>query len=400
MMNTTSKTIADSPTTNDLLGFKKFTELVAERIAKAVDTNSTPLTIGIYGAWGSGKTSFMMMVDENLQQNDIHPIWFNAWKYNQEENLWSALIQTILDQAKVRGNWYQRGWIKFRLWWHTINWQGGVWEVTKKLTLVIFRLIVFAISVVILLGWTSQEIQNYLTQLSARFFPNNPIIRGFFQLRIAQVVAVAVGFIVAKPDTLLKLFDTKLGIDFSKLRKKASYKEHIAFLDRFDKEFANTIQQISKGKPLVVIIDDLDRCLPEQALQVLEAVKLFLDVDNCVYLLAVDREVVEKAISVRYKDLLTIAGEMGDHSKNLVTFLGENYFEKIIQLPVLVPSLSEQQVRDFLSELYDDPDVKSCIDIFAIGLPKNPRKIKNTLQIFLFLRDAVRGEIISVNLRI
>lgn len=91
---------ADSPTTNDLLGFKRFAEPIAWRIANAT-AKGTPLTIGVYGEWGSGKTSFLKMIDELLRKQDIYPVWFNAWKYDQEDNLWSALIQTILDQTRV-----------------------------------------------------------------------------------------------------------------------------------------------------------------------------------------------------------------------------------------------------------------------------------------------------------
>lgn len=77
---------ADTPTTNDLLGYKRFAEPLVRRIINATGI-STPLTIGVYGEWGSGKTSFLKMIDEALRKQDIHPIWFNAWKYDQEDNL-------------------------------------------------------------------------------------------------------------------------------------------------------------------------------------------------------------------------------------------------------------------------------------------------------------------------
>ena len=93
--------LSDRPTTEDLLGFKQFTVPIAKRISNLTDKD-TPLTIGIFGEWGSGKTSFLKMVDRELSDEyNISPIWFNAWKYDKEENLWSALLQCILNHTKV-----------------------------------------------------------------------------------------------------------------------------------------------------------------------------------------------------------------------------------------------------------------------------------------------------------
>ena len=99
-----SRMLVDSPATEDLLGFERFATPIRTRIETATQEN-TPMTIGVYGEWGSGKTSFLMMLAKNLREKDIYPIWFNAWKYDQEDNLWAALLQTILDQARVSGRW-------------------------------------------------------------------------------------------------------------------------------------------------------------------------------------------------------------------------------------------------------------------------------------------------------
>lgn len=108
---------------------------------------------------------------------------------------------------------------------------------------------------------------------------------------------------------------------------------------------------------------------------------------GCVFLLAVDQEVIERAISFKYKDLLTAAREAGDQPRSLATFLGRNYFEKIIQLPFSLPPLSKDDIESLISSLCTDQDAILCSGIFASGLPRNPRKVKRVLQVFLFLRD-------------
>src|SRR5690242_202167 len=73
----------------DYLNFRHFINPLASLIAE----RRTPLTIGIHGEWGSGKTSFLGLLTERLQKAyAINPIWFNAWKYDKKDNLWAALI--------------------------------------------------------------------------------------------------------------------------------------------------------------------------------------------------------------------------------------------------------------------------------------------------------------------
>lgn len=378
---------ADSPTTNDLLGYKRFTEPIVRRIINATG-KSTPLTIGIYGEWGSGKTSFLKMIDEALQEQDIHPIWFNAWKYDQEENLWSALIQTILDQARIRGRWYRRIWVKLKIWRDNLDLRSGSWEITKWLVPLAIRIVVVGLILLIVFGWASSDIEVFLKQVGSQWFSSSPLILSFFQVNVVRaLLGIIAGLTALTPDELVKLFSPKLGLDFSKFKRSSSYRAHIAFLDEFSGEFKHIIKLVGGGKPLVVVIDDLDRCLPEKAIQVLEAIKLFLDVEGCVFLLAVDRDVVEKAIAVKYKDLLTMAKDMDSSPQRFFTLLGENYFEKIVQLPFSLPPISDKQFRAFVTKVHPDDDVQLCASIFTEGFPRNPRKVKRLLQTFLFLRD-------------
>lgn len=380
-----STTGADSPTTNDLLGYKRFAENIAERIHN-LSEKDTPFTYGVYGEWGSGKTSFLKMVDQTLQGRDIYPIWFNAWKYDQEDNLWSALIQTILDQTRISGKWYRRIWVKLKIWLDTYDLRSGSWEIAKGVLSLALRIIIVGLGLVLIFGWSTSEISTFLNQVFGQWFPANSIALNFFQTSAIKTVIALITFFATKPEEWLKLFDVKLGIDFSKLKRSKSYRAHIAFLDEFSEEFKRIIKLTGNGKPLVVVIDDLDRCLPEKAIQVLEAIKLFLDVEGCIFLLAVDRDVVEKAIAVKYKDLLAMAKE-GEQSKttNLFTFLGENYFEKIVQLPFALPPVSDKQFRNFLTNVYSDEQIQHCSEIFFEGLPRNPRKVKRLLQTFLLL---------------
>ena len=304
------------------------------------------------------------------RKQEIYPIWFNAWKYDREDNLWSALIQTILDQTKIHGKWYRRIWVKFIIWLHTFNFRSGSWNIAKGLLLFGLRVFIVACGFILIFGWSSSEISAFLTQVFTKWFSANPITLNIFQTSIIKTVIGIITFSATKPEEFIKLFNTKLGVDFSKLKRSTSYRSHIAFLDEFSEEFRQIIKLAGKGKPLVIIIDDLDRCLPEKSIQVLEAIKLFLDVEGCVFILAADQNVVEKAIAIKYKDLLAPAKDIQDDSEQLFTHLEKIISRRLSNYLFRLPPISDKQFGDFIIKVYSEENIIECSKIFADGLPE------------------------------
>lgn len=362
--------VPDQPTDDDKLGFDQFAVPLANRIA-TTSRAGTPWTIGVYGEWGSGKTSFLMMVDKALGAHGVRPIWFNAWKYVREENLWAALIERIITEAKLSVPWYRRPWARLRVWWKSIDFRAGIWEVFRKSFVLLFRLALLAVLILMAISLVPVPSNPVANSLAANPVLHHPVVR--------VLVALFAG-LGAKPDALLKLFDIKLGADLSKFRRRQAHREQAALLDDFNREFRGVLDVVYATKPLVVIIDDLDRCLPEQTLQIVETVKLVLDEPGCVFLLAVDREIIEHAIAVKYKDLHAGGRE-----------LGETYFEKVVQLPYSLPPAAEARVEEFIRSLSDDSAVHACVPVLRGNPPYNPRRIKRSVQAFNLLKEFADG---------
>ena len=89
----------DLPTGADNLGFQPYIDALADIL---LDPNTrTPLTLGLFGSWGSGKTSLMTMLRDLVLAGQRHrAVWFNAWKYNHEDALWRALLLLLLDDLE------------------------------------------------------------------------------------------------------------------------------------------------------------------------------------------------------------------------------------------------------------------------------------------------------------
>src|SRR5579871_3082733 len=93
---------SDRETEDDCLGFTQYVPSLAE---VCLEPGIAPLTIGVFGSWGSGKTSLMKMLQRSVSVGDadhIKTLWFNAWRYEGKDEIQSALINAIL--MKVREN--------------------------------------------------------------------------------------------------------------------------------------------------------------------------------------------------------------------------------------------------------------------------------------------------------
>ncbi len=333
--------LADQPADEDRLNFGPYAKTLTDIIADP--GTDTPLTIGVFGGWGQGKTSLMRMVQRQLVERTtgtkfvVRTVWFNAWLYSHQPALWRALISRVLDGVRgfptlgetARANLRQ---LEARLYGATTP-SGG------HLTLP----------------------AGALSGLEEAALP--PLMG----LELLRRQAERSG----KEDRAKRLKTLIADVEESDALTR---RDQIAALDDFRRQFEIVSRDCIVGHGrLAVFVDDLDRCLPDKAVEVLEAVKLFLDVPGCVFVLGVAREVVEEGIRVRYKDYQAKLD-------------GAQYLEKIIQIPFALPPIPPEAVTGYVQGVTGGglPDPR-CETVFAVGLEPNPRRIKRTLNIFLLL---------------
>lgn len=187
--------------------------------------------------------------------------------------------------------------------------------------------------------------------------------------RTLQVISEALGSIVLSATSRMTVTDLRSSIDaydeaHFRLRSEQTR------LDEYFSGLVTRALQARGSSRLVVFIDDLDRCLPDQILALLEALKLYLNRTDCVFFLAVDSQRLVQAVAGKYKD---------------VGIDGADYLEKIVQLPFQMPRLSPSAFKSYLDMLLPD-DLKVAADVLSIGLRPNPRAVKRFVNM-LRLQD-------------
>ncbi|MEB2333819.1 MAG: SUMF1/EgtB/PvdO family nonheme iron enzyme [Anaerolineaceae bacterium] len=347
----TEITVPDSPTSQDALDFMPY----ARALANIAKTGGTPLTIGVFGGWGSGKTSLMEMIKDNLP-GTYTKVWFNAWKYDKEATLWRAFLTAVLNAMKEKAEE-----------------DGAPAEEFDKLQSLLYRSMEFEklggvkIDLPQLAGQVGKSVVNF----SLSFLPGGDVLKKLSEALQSN-----------SADSLNEAADA-----ISRERTKL-YVEQISSLEQFQKRFAELVQThiLEKDSRLVVFVDDLDRCLPEKAVEVLEAIKLFLDAPGCVFMLGLDQDVIARGIEIKYKELDSKQADGGAR----FTIEGLSYLEKIIQLPFILPSVESAQMDSFVQGLMETWENDECPKVFALGLGSNPRQIKRTVNTFLMLSSVAR----------
>lgn len=219
----------------DGLGFKTY----AEVLASAALGTTGPFTIGIFGEWGTGKTSLMHMIQESLSTKpDVITVWFNAWRFEKEEHPIVPLVATIVRELQLKKH---------------------------------------------ILAKLADEGKSLVTALRA-------VAYGFSskaKVKLPGFAEIEAAF-VAKD-----MIDRSEKLSPDPLLDRSLYYEAFETLSNID---------IADRLRIVVLIDDLDRCFPDLAIKMLESIKLVLSQPGFVFVLGVSRSVIEGYLEHRYEE--------------------------------------------------------------------------------------------------
>lgn len=295
---------SDNETTVDYLNFG----VVADACAKLLQqSNGVPISIGVSGGWGAGKSSLVRMVAGRLAasakpgENTYVVVTFNPWLYQDFEGARSALLQLVGDEVLKRAKA-----------------DAGLYKKAKRLL---------------------QRIN--LLQLAQ--------LGGEAAVTLTTGVPVgAIGRAIVQFGNLFKSDDAEAGAGGTEDEEKSrdgpdgllKPAEPLSLPNEIQ-AFRNALEELlSELKiTLVVFVDDLDRCLPKTAISTLESIRLLLFLKRSAFVIAADNEFIRGAVRVHFE------------GTGITSDVATNYFDKLIQVPLHVPRLGVNEAKAYLALL-------------------------------------------------
>ena len=289
----------DSPTVADALD----RGVLVERIADIVDSVPPPFTLGLYGGWGSGKSSIMKLVRRRLDpprdgrplpapprgdvpappsEEDLRwrrTVWFNAWEHQRDTDPAVALLQEA--QRMLRPSWWNR--------WRMRKW---------------FRILRDAIGPALEKAGPTAVVGGPLTALRQSAEQTN---RDLFAVQEDQV------------------------------RKREAFTEIV-----------NLLARRADGGRIIIFVDDLDRCGDDAAVRLLDDIKTYLDHPRCVFVVGVNSAKLRAQRDVQHKDAQRDDAQGAEPRGE---GLGEDRLDKIINYPFYVPPLEKEQYDHFVVKM-------------------------------------------------
>lgn len=288
--------------------FLNFTEVADQIAALATNRALLPISIGVFGTWGTGKSTVLRLVENKLSENgDKAPllIKFDAWLYQGFDDARAALMEVVSSELiKAAAK------------------DAGLLGKAKA----------FADRV------------NYFRALG--------LVAGF---GVGMAFGIPPGLLTSAGTALTSLFSgtgtekdvQELKDDAQQVRKgfgdlikpveKRTPPKEIA---EFRREFGELLEGLDTT--LVLFIDNLDRCLPDVAIGTLEAIRLFLFMPRTAFIVAADEGMIRHSVAKHFSD------PEASHVRD--------YLDKVIQVPLRVPQVGSEDLRAYMYSLFVELD--------------------------------------------
>lgn len=291
--------INDTETATDLLYY----EAIAKTVVGYIDgCGDKPISIGVHGDWGAGKSSVLKMVEAQVSpREDVLCLWFNGWQLEGFDDAKAALIETIVVELRDR--------------------RSGFEKVKELATDVLSSL-------------------DYLKLAKTAVKVGGTFVTG---IPHPGLIGDAVGILKSAANLLSGGEDSEVAESIAKstglLEQAKSGKKVPEEMKEFREAF-KALLDAAKIKRLVVLIDDLDRCLPETVIATLEAIRLFLFAEKTAFVIGADEQMVEYSVKRHFPDF---------QRSGLPDSYARYYLEKLIQVPFRIPALGAVETQCYVT---------------------------------------------------
>lgn len=325
--------MGDRPSVADHLNFGPYVDALKAFLTQA----EPPLTVSVEGAWGAGKSSFMLQLERDLRENGHFTVYFNPWRYESEEAVWAAFMLTFLDQVKGDLSTLDR-------------WYGHLRLIERRSrgrrSRMLLKFGAAALATVVgvfLLQLVSDLLETDVFGVVLESLLSVLGIVSITGLSVAGLFLWVRKNVVGRAENELRTYLTD-----------PEYEDRVSFIHHFHEEFDEILDAyIREGRPVYVFIDDLDRCAAPKAAELMQSINLMLSEDQrLVFLMGMDRGKVSASIAAKHKDLLEYLNTESDPGFGLD--YGFRFIEKFVQIPFRIPRPAPENVEEFIGAITTD----------------------------------------------
>ncbi|HJT54372.1 MAG TPA: P-loop NTPase fold protein [Candidatus Angelobacter sp.] len=404
--------VSDQPTAQDSLGFTPYVHAVAAFLLH--EDTRPPLTISIEGEWGSGKSSFMLQLQDRISKAGAKTVWFNAWRHDKDDELWASFALDFTNKLTAQCSWYKRWFLRLWLSMRRFDWRQGWFQLIKScLLLALFSFVTWKII---------EFIRGDSTLIRAMFDEAAKGKAGAFKMEewVSRLLIAGGGsaaYLVMGIALIRKIVDllgNPLETHLKNYVRDPGYETRVSFIEAFHSDFERLVRIYSEKKRVFVFIDDLDRCEIPKAAELMQALNMLISESAPVfYVLGLDREKVAAGLAAKYEKLIpylsAYASEKDVAAGTKGREFGYAFLEKFIQIPFLVPRPTETDVEKLLAALRNTPtgvddkpitpespinpgllvelsadseSVGNLLTMVAGSFEFNPRRLKQFLNLF------------------
>lgn len=332
-------------------------EASADQIAKLIKEKhgrKTGFVFGISGDWGEGKTEFLKTLKPKVESYGFTVVEFNPWRYAQEpETLRRTFLKTLYKELCGASCFIQK-------WWYGRNLNRLEEEISTTCfnweNLRNFGILLLVLPAIALWGINS--------------FPR------------AKEIVVLISTVIAIP-LILQLLQVKRTVP------------KVSSIDQFEDFFEQVLGQNTK---IVVFIDDLDRCTPEGAKNVLDSIGTFFQTEKCSYVVTGDHAVLERYVGKllwvkpKFKE-----GKIDEEETATKEELeGKRFLKKIFNVYWQLPRIDQVRFSIFIekkvneSKLYFGNKKRNIIEMLLRFLPRNPRAVERMIELMKFALESIQ----------
>lgn len=333
------RVLLDDPAERPALGYTEYAQAFSDIILRS----RPQFAVGIFGDWGSGKTTLMRAIWRELDDPNVVRVWFNPWRYEREAHLIVPMLDTLREALAE---------------WAALRTAGVVQGRARR---------------------AAEHVGRAARGLAAGLSLSAKIPLGLLGVEATL-----------DPSKVMAAFNEREAADEPTSFYHASF---IAMRSALDEFVAGGARRV------VIFVDDLDRCLPLNALEVLESMKLFFDTEGFIFVVGLDQRVIERSIELKYATRITSSSGLESHVGETeevgdTSVTGADYVKKIFQVPFGLPRISTAELPTYFNAVVTGSglsaaqsndlrkNVRPHLQFLSGAASVNPREIKRFLNAY------------------